>query len=232
MWRRSLHCARGGAGDSRPLPFERIPGVKKYDAQYFQRWYHNPGARVVTNAERARRVAMTVSMAEFVLERKLRSVLDVGCGEAPWQPILRRLRPGISYTGVDSSEYAVKRFGKRRGIVFGTFSGLADAVVEKPYDLVIASDVIHYLSRSELEAGLPALARRVGALAYLDLFTSGDNVEGDLRQMKMRPARYYFRVFRKHGLVPIGLQLYCRRPLAAGLASMERRGLRHSDRGS
>jgi len=76
---------------------------------------------VITPEAVARKVRLVVGIAESLLERPIRSVLDVGCGEGAWRAHLRRLRPAVRYTGVESSAYAVRRFGRRRGIRQGTF---------------------------------------------------------------------------------------------------------------
>ena len=196
--------------------------MKSYDKQYFDRWYHNPRSRIVGEPQRNRKIAMVLAAAEYILERRLQSVLDVGCGVGLWRPVLRRLRPRLTWTGVDSSEYAVRRYGKRRSIRLGSFGSLADVIPRRTYDLVVASDVIHYLSVSEFERGLRPLVERIGGVAYLDFFSSRDRVEGDMRGMNLRPPGYYLRLFRKHGLVPLGMQLYARRDVVANLAAMER----------
>jgi SAM-dependent methyltransferase len=194
--------------------------VKSYDERYFRRWYRS-NSRIVTAAERSRRIEMVVAAAEYVLARSVKSVLDVGCGEAPWQPVLSRLRNSATYLGVDSSEYVVRRFGNRRGIVRGSFADIETVVPEQAFDLVVVSDVIHYLSKGELERGLGALVERVGGVAYLDFFTSRDAVEGDLRDMKLRSPKYYLRLFRSHGLHPLGMQLYAGSETISNLAAME-----------
>src|ERR1017187_9677306 len=94
--------------------------MKKYDREYFDRWYRDPRVRVATAAAIARKVHLAVSIAEALLLRRVRSVLDVGCGEGAWRAPLEKLRPGIRYVGVDSSEYVIARFGERRGIRLGT----------------------------------------------------------------------------------------------------------------
>ena len=68
--------------------------MSAYDRAYFDKWYRNPRYRVKTPAELARQAALVVHAAEWVLQRKLRTVLDVGCGEGNWYPVLRKLRPG------------------------------------------------------------------------------------------------------------------------------------------
>mgnify|MGYP003895086717 CR=1 FL=1 len=97
---------------------------KVYDEAYFRRWYHDPAQRVITPEAVARKVRLVVGIAESLLERPIRTILDVGCGEGAWRAHLRRLRPAVRYTGVESSEYAVRRFGRLRGIRHGTFGAL------------------------------------------------------------------------------------------------------------
>ena len=81
--------------------------AKRYDAEYFERWYRRSSIGVGRRQFVERKVRLALSAAEYVLGRPAHTVLDVGCGEGPWRAILRRLRPGISYLGIDSSAYAV-----------------------------------------------------------------------------------------------------------------------------
>jgi SAM-dependent methyltransferase len=196
--------------------------LKSYDARYFRRWYGDARSRVTTPAERARRVALVLAMTEYVLERRARTVLDVGCGEGRWRAVLRRLRPAISYVGVDSSEYVIARYGRARDIRRGAFGDLATVAPARRFDIVVTSDVMHYLRDAELERGIDALANRVGGVAYLDFFTTRDNVEGDLRGMIFRPPSYYRRLFQNSGLVPLGMQFYTTHANLRNLTAMER----------
>src|SRR4249919_1723306 len=84
---------------------------KQYDQAYFDRWYREGG--IGDRARLARKVALAVATAEYHLERPIRTVLDVGAGEAAWRAPLLKLRPGLRYLGFDSSEYAVRRYGRR-----------------------------------------------------------------------------------------------------------------------
>jgi len=97
-----------------------------FDQAYFDHWYRDQGFGSPTRV--ARKVSYAVAAAEYLLDRPIRSVLDVGCGEASWQPVLRRLRPRLRYVGVDPSRYAVERFGARRGVRLGTLGDLAEVV--------------------------------------------------------------------------------------------------------
>jgi predicted TPR repeat methyltransferase len=154
---------------------------------------------------------MVVGITEHLLGRKIRSVLDVGCGEGVWQPILQRLRPGSRYAGVDASEYVVRRFGKRRNIRLGTFGDLDALGLTEGYDLIVACDVLHYLRAPELRRGLAVIADYLDGVAYLEAYTRADVLTGDMEGFRRRTAREYRRMFHEAGLRPVGLQCYVHR---------------------
>ena len=198
-----------------------MPPAKQYDEAYYRRWYHNSGSRIISQQERARQIAMVLAASEYVLQHKVRTVLDVGCGEALWRAVLKRMRPSLRYTGVENSDYVVRKFGRSRGIVRGSFADLA-ALGKRSFDLVIVSDVLHYLSNSEVRQGAPALARLTSGVAYLNYFSEEDSVEGDRKEMRLRPAAWYRRLFNSWGLQPIGLQLWTSAARFVELSEAER----------
>ena len=131
---------------------------KQYDKHYFDRWYRGRH-RVHEKGDVQRKIAFAVAAAEYFQRRALRSVLDIGCGEGAWLPQLRALRPRVQYAGVDSSEYAVAQFGRARNIRSGGFGELASLKIGRRFDLVVCSDVLHYVDDDELRRGLPELVR-------------------------------------------------------------------------
>lgn len=195
--------------------------AKRYDRAYFDRWYRHPRHRIRTRAELLRTVQMTVAVTEWALGRGLRSVLDVGCGEGPWQPLLQRLRPGSRYAGVDPSPYAIARFGRRRNLRLGRFDDLGTLGLDGPFDLVVCADVLHYLDADELRRGLPALANLVGGVAYVQAYTRSDDVEGDLGGFHRRSADAYRRLLRGVGLVSVGAGCWAAGPVARQLPALE-----------
>ena len=200
---------------------------KQYDRDYFERWYRDAALKreaIGGGARLARKVALAVATAEYWLERPLRSVLDVGCGEGAWQPALKKLRPRASYLGFDSSEYAIERFGRRRGLhraAFGDFAMLRPCA---PVDLLVCSDVMHYLDTRELDAGLPGLAELCAGIAFLETFTREDAVEGDTAGFRRRPARFYRDRFEAAGFVALGSHLWLSPALAGQAAALETAG--------
>lgn len=195
---------------------------KRYDRTYFDHWYRDPVNRIGSRADLTRKVAAVVAITEHVLGRPLRSVLDIGCGEARWQPVLQGLRPGSRYAGVDSSRYAVARYGRRRNIRLGRFDALDEVGLDDVYDLVVCADVLHYLSTAELRQGLPGLASRVGGVAFLETYTAADSIVGDRAGFHRRSPAVYRRLLAGAGLVPCGLHCYLPLGEAAELAALER----------
>jgi SAM-dependent methyltransferase len=198
--------------------------MKNYDQAYFDRWYRDPRVRVATAAAVARKVHLVVSIAEALLQRRVRSVLDIGCGEATWRAPLRKMRPGIRYVGVDSSEYAIRRFGKRRGIRPGTFGALSEIErsLRGPFDVIVCCDMLQYVPARELRAGLESVSSLLGGVAYLEAYTSGDSIEGDKRAWHHRSAAEYRRAFGGAGLTSVGMHCWVGEELGKTTAELER----------
>jgi SAM-dependent methyltransferase len=193
---------------------------KTYDRAYFQRWYHNRRTRVNTSGEVRRKVSLAAAVAEYFLRRPIRNVLDIGCGEGAWLGHLRALRPRVRYTGLDSSDYAVARYGRERNIRKASFGQLPSLDLG-PHDLVVCADVLHYVSDDEIRAGVAAIARACDGIAYLEVLTSEDEVIGDLDAFHHRPAAWYRSLFRKAGLTQVAPYCWLSPSLREALAELE-----------
>jgi SAM-dependent methyltransferase len=167
-------------------------------------------------------VEFVLHAAEWTLGRRVRTVLDVGCGEGNWQPVLRRLRPTVAYDGVDPSEYAVAKHGARRGLMLGGIEDLGRLPLRDEYDLVVSCGMLNYLSPSQLDAGLPLVESRTGGMAYLELFAEGDAFEGDTAWPKPQRASWYRKTLTRAGFRSIGMQCYVPRSGEGNVSLMER----------
>lgn len=196
--------------------------TKEYDRSYFARWYHDRRTRVHSPDDVARKVRLVVGITEYLLERELRSVLDIGCGEGAWFPVLRRMRPRVRYLGVDASEYAARRYGKRRHIRRGRFGGLDASRVRGSYDLVVCSDMLHYVPTEELERGVREIAQRLHGVAYLEAFTVDDHVIGDTDGWQHRTPAHYRQLFGDAGLTAIGMHCWVGPDLVDHTTALER----------
>lgn len=192
---------------------------KLYDRDYFDRWYRREP--VLSRQRLVRKVALAVAAAEYHLERPIRSVLDIGCGEGAWRAPLLRLRPKASYLGFDSSAYAVQRFGARRNLHLARFADFQSLRPCAPVDLLVCSDVLHYLSAREIDRGLPGLAELCGGVAFLECFAREDRAEGDDEGFHQRPATFYRSRFLAAGFSQIGSHLWLAPALAGRATALE-----------
>ena len=194
--------------------------AKQYDETYFDRWYRGR-SRVHASGELQRKVALTIAAAEYFLHRQVRTLLDVGCGEGAWQPELRALRPRLRYLGLDPSEYAVSRYGRERNLRRAAFAELRSLRLPRKFDVVVCSDVLHYLPDDEIRRGLTELVRLSSGIAYLEVLTADDDIVGDLEGFIRRPAKWYRRIFEGAGLRSAGPYLWLAPPLQSSAASLE-----------
>lgn len=192
---------------------------KVYDRVYFDRWYRDGG--IGGRRRLARKVALAVATAEYHLERPLRHVLDIGCGEGAWRAPLLKLRPQAHYLGFDSSAYAIARFGRRRNLHCARFGDFAALRPCPPVDLLVCSDVLHYLSARELDRGLPGLAGLCGGVAFLETFAREDRAEGDEDDFRQRPASFYRKRFAAVGFRPLGSHCWLSPALAGHATALE-----------
>jgi len=103
-------------------------------------------------------------------EMEINSVLDVGCGEAIWQPKFPE------YVGLDVSSTAIHRARELHpGKTFEILS--IETTQLEPFDLVLCRDVFQHLS---FETGLPLMdwvKEHTARWLLVSTFTDGENVD-------------------------------------------------------
>jgi len=199
-----------------------MASTKQYDRGYFDRWYRSAGQRVGLRSLLERKVALAVAVAEYHLGHPLRSVIDIGCGEGAWRAPLLALRPHLQYLGVDASEYAVRRHGTRRNLKLARFGQLDQLRFGRAADLLVCSDVLHYLATPELRRGLSGFAELCDGLAFIEVFARGDDFLGDTVDFVARPARFYREALHAAGFAACGSHCYLGARLAASATALER----------
>jgi SAM-dependent methyltransferase len=204
-----------------PSALPASAGGKSYDEAYFRKWYRDPRTRVHSPDSVRRKVRMVVGVAEYFLGRKLRSVLDIGAGEGVWGREIRRMRRGVRYLGVDPSEYVVARHGRRRNIRLGSFQEMPSLPLGRGHDLIVCADMLQYVPDAALARGVRHLATILGGVAYLEAFTSSDDMEGDLDGWHQRSKAQYRRIFAAAGLIACGAHCYLSADTAARAVELE-----------
>lgn len=194
---------------------------KNYDRSYFDKWYRDPKHSVSSRHALERKVALAVAVAEYYLGHEVRNVLDVGCGEGVWRKPLRQLRPHIEYLGLDSSEYSISRFGRSRNIRLARFGDLGELRFAAHFDMIVCSDVLHYVRTPELKRGLRGIAEMLSGVAFLELFTSRDAPDGDKHGFIARTPKWYLSTFAQAGLIACGSHCYLGPKLEGCVAALE-----------
>ena len=195
--------------------------MKHFDRAYFDKWYRHPDHRIGNTADLERQVHLAVSSAEYMLTRPIRSVLDVGAGEGRWQPVIQALRPSASYVGIDPSEYTVRRYGAKRNVVQGTIDDLETLFGNRTFDLVVCCSVLNYLPRRDFERALGHLARHTHGVAFLEIFSSTDEVVGDTNDWNVETPATYRKMLRKVGFIPCGMHCYITESIEVNTAALE-----------
>jgi SAM-dependent methyltransferase len=171
---------------------------KAFDASFFERFYETPGKAAMTPDDVRRLVGFVVHYLDY-LGVPLRSVLDVGCGTGMWKAALQRYRPGIDYTGIETSDYLCTKYG-------WTKASISDFRSRRKYDLVVCKSVLPYLSDREAGDAIRNIARLCRGALYVEALTQEDR---DARtydpartdeNIHFRSARWYLSRLGKHFL--------------------------------
>ena len=90
--------------------------------------------------------------------------------------------------------------------------------------MIICNDVLHYVATPALRSGMHAIAQKLRGVAYLGLFTSADDIEGDMKTFLERPPSFYRREFERAGLRSVGMHCWIPAQLAEDRAALELSG--------
>jgi hypothetical protein len=124
------------------------------------------------------------------------------------------LRPGLDYLGIDSSDYVVRRFGKKRNIRKASFGDLESLGLAQRFGLVVCSDVLHYVADDELRRGVNEIVRLTAGVAFIEVLTKEDEIVGDLRDLIRRPTAWYRKTFAEAGLMGVAPHSFVPRSVA------------------
>ncbi|MEM7097481.1 MAG: class I SAM-dependent methyltransferase [Pseudomonadota bacterium] len=188
---------------------------ENFDAQYYERYYHNPDSQAVSTTEQENLTHFIVAYLRY-LQVPVSSILDVGCGIGTILRCLKRHFPEAKMTGVEFSEYLCAQFGWHNGSVVDYHT--------TPADLVICSDVLGYLDNRACKDAINNLANLTKHALYLAVLTSEDLEVCDKDRTDMnqtaRSTKWYRRALHPH-FQSIGGGLFLRKPVQYPLWQLE-----------
>ena len=117
--------------------------------------------------------------------------------------------------------YAVARYGRTRNIGRATFGQLGELRFDTRFDLIVCSDMLHYVPARELQRGLSGFGDLLEGLAFLEVFTARDHATGDIDGFIARSAAWYRARFIDAGLLPCGSHGYLSSRLMRSVAALE-----------
>jgi hypothetical protein len=127
----------------------------------------------------------------------------------------------VRYLGVDPSEYVVARHGRRRNIRLGSFEELPSLSLGRGYDLIVCADMLQYVADAPLKRGVRHLASLLHGVAFLEAYTTQDDMEGDLDGWHPRSKWQYRRIFADAGLIPCGIHCYLSHEVSVNAVELE-----------
>ncbi|MEQ8233232.1 MAG: class I SAM-dependent methyltransferase [Gammaproteobacteria bacterium] len=168
---------------------------ERFDAAYFDRYYFARATRIADPGY-FDRVSGFLTAYLDLLDCRIESVLDAGCGAGLLHAGLRRAWPQVRIDAFDASAWACREFGWRHATL-ETFES------RRRYDLVICYDVVQYLDREAARAALAKLAGLTRTALFFGVLTREDwrdncdqaRTDGDAH---LRSARWYRRELSRH----------------------------------
>ena len=192
---------------------------KKFERDFFQKYYHDRRAAVTDLRETQRVAAFVIHYLRFLCI-PIKSILDVGCGLCLWRRALERIAPGIRYVGIDPSGYTARRYGSIQMTV-------GEIDTRSQYDLVVCQDMLQYLSDAEAAEAIQKFSSLSRYALYCQVITHEDWEKGACERSQtdthiaLRPSAWYRRRLHRDFL-PLGGGLYSLKSEAPSLFELEK----------
>lgn len=128
---------------------------EKFSDIYHNNSWHSKESRSGRGSQLNRTTSIRTWLPQIIKEEKIKSILDVGCGDFNW---MRVMNLKIPYFGIDVVPDLIKRNIELYGSLFTPTKLFAVADATKDIlpkaDLVICRDVLYHLSYANIEKAL------------------------------------------------------------------------------
>ena len=190
----------------------------RFDKAYYDRYYRNPGTRVVKPREIQRQADFIAAYLRY-LGVPINGIADIGCGLGRLLTALGQAFPKARTLGVESSRYLCAELGWEAG-------SLPDYPVVRQYDLVVCYDVLSYLEDHEAAYAIKTLNLLTRRALFFGALTEEDRdlcdpVRTDT-DVYLRSNRWYRRRLDRH-FEPVGGGLWLKKPVQAFIWTLDRR---------
>lgn len=131
-------------------------------------------AGTVAETSRLLEVLAMPKMSKRIRENNVRTVLDIGCGEAGYIKKLAGRFPDAQFTGIEISKEVTEKAREltaEDGNITIENADLWDYQADQPFDMVMMNNVLHYIDLEKREALIHELASWVSAGGILSMVT-------------------------------------------------------------
>ncbi|MDO8501324.1 MAG: methyltransferase domain-containing protein [Gemmatimonadaceae bacterium] len=184
-----------------------MTSTKRFDAEYYRRYYVNSRTAVVEAASQRREVAFVIAFCRHIgLDVKRFS--DVGAGTGWWAKEFARQYPECKRIETfDASRAACDLYGHGHAAI-QDLSG-------RESDLVVCRDVLRYIADAHLDRAIRRLAKKCRGVLYLHVITREDDIDEDASDMEgfFRTTASYRRRLKAAGFRDCGMGLFVSKKL-------------------
>lgn len=129
-----------------------------------------------------------VRKLHWLKDLDIKSISDIGCGDFNFGKHLTAMYPGISYVGLDQSDYIINK----HQVLVPQFKFTTNIDEVPPADLVLCIDVLfHLLGDGEVEPLLKELEKRWTKYLALTAYERDEDLDSEhVRIRKFDPSRF------------------------------------------
>ena len=193
--------------------------MPRFDAAYYDRFYHSPRSRVQGPREVARLCTVVTNIVEAT-HGPIETVLEIGAGPGLWRDWFAARRPKTRYRSTDVSAYACRQYGHER-------RDIARWKARQKFDLVVCQGVLPYLDDTACGKALENIAAMTGGFLYLEAITKNDidevidDAKTDVKVFG-RTGTWYRKRLEKY-FVEVGCGLWAKKDAPVLFYELERR---------
>lgn len=175
---------------------EALPLSARFELLHLLGVYHHPESVSGVGSTLRETARLRAALPALVREERVRSLLDIPCGDFHWMQQVALDVEGVDYTGADvvpaivEANQKIHGGGRRRFVVLDATRDPLPAV-----DLILCRDLLIHLSNDDVLAALRSFARSGSRLLltshFADRTDNPDIASGDFRPIHLCRAPFH-----------------------------------------